>query len=202
MSSTRRHYNWWTISALNTVSAFLPSTPLPNAAQGLFSASEYVEMCAFFAAHPQLTATPLQPLADLAATLGLGSLAVKDETSRFGLNAFKLLGARFALETLVADGTIADGDLLICASEGNHGRAVARAARDCRCRARVYMAHDAAPARVDAIASEGAEVIRVRGSCDDAVSRLQADASASGATIVSDTSWAEYERIPRLIMLG
>jgi len=175
---------------------------LPNTAQGLFSDSEYVEMRAFFAARPDLAATPMHSLSELAATLGLGSLAVKDETSRFGLNAFKLLGARFALETLVADGTIADGDLLICASEGNHGRAVARAARDCRCRARVYMAHDAAPARVDAIASEGAEVIRVRGSYDDAVRRLQADASASGATIVSDTSWTEYERIPRLIMLG
>ena len=202
MSSTRRHYNWWTISALNTVSAFLPSTPLPKAAQGLFSASEYVEMCAFFAAHPQLTATPTKPLDDLATTLGLGSLLVKDETARFGLNAFTLLGARFALETLIADGAIARGDLLVCASEGNHGRAVARAARESGCRARVYMAHDAAQARVDAIAGEGAEVIRVDGSYDDAVRLLQDDARETGATIVSDTSWPGYERIPRLIMLG
>src|SRR6478736_3240056 len=121
MSSTRRHYNWWTISPLNTVSAFLPSTPLPKAAQGLFSASEYVEMCAFFAAHPQLTATPTKPLDDLATTLGLGSLLVKDETARFGLNAFKLLGARFAIETLLSDGTLHAGQTIVCASEGNHG---------------------------------------------------------------------------------
>jgi diaminopropionate ammonia-lyase len=202
MSSTRRHYNCWTISALNTVSAFLPSTALPKAAQGLFSANEYVDMRAFFAARPQLAATPTQSLSGLASTLGLGSLYVKNETARFGLNAFKLLGARFALEALIADGTISKGDLLTCASEGNHGRAVARAARECGCRAKVYMAHDAAQARVDAIAGEGAEVIRVRGSYDDAVRLLQDDARATGATIVSDTSWTRYERIPRLIMLG
>lgn len=144
----------------------------------------------------------MRALSGLAETLGLASLHAKDESARFGLNAFKLLGARFAIETLMAEGSIAQGDLLICASEGNHGRAVARAARETRCRAKVYMAHDAAQARVDAIASEGADVIRVAGSYDDAVRLIQDEAHASGATIVSDTSWPGYERIPRLIMLG
>ena len=64
------------------------------------------------------------------------------------------------------------------------------------------MAHDVAQARVDAIAGEGAEVIRVDGSYDDAVRILQADAVANGWTIVSDTAWPGYERIPFLIMLG
>lgn len=156
----------------------------------------------FFVARPALAATPTPGLPRLAAQLGLGSLTAKDETGRFGLNAFKLLGARFAIEALLASRQLQRGDTVICASEGNHGRAVARAARDAGCHARVYMAHDAAAARVDAIAGEGADVIRVDGSYDDAVRLLQRDAAAHGWTIVSDTAWEGYEEIPRLIMLG
>ena len=159
-------------------------------------------MRAFFAARPELAATPLRALTGLSRELGLFSLAAKDESTRFGLNAFKLLGARFAIETLLAEGGLRRGATVVCASEGNHGRAVARAARDAGCAARVYMAHDAAPARANAIAGEGAEVIRVDGSYDDAVRILQKDAGAHGWTIVSDTAWPGYERIPFLIMLG
>jgi diaminopropionate ammonia-lyase len=79
---------------------------------------------------------------------------------------------------------------------------VARAARDAGCKARVYMAHDVAQARVDAIAGEGAEVVRVTGSYDDAVRLIQDHASTHGWTIVSDTAWEGYEEIPRLIMQG
>lgn len=159
-------------------------------------------MRAFFEARPHLTPTPLLHLPALAGALGVGEVLVKDETGRFGLNAFKLLGARFAIETLKAEGTLQPGQTVVCASEGNHGRAVARAAREAGCGARVYMAADAAQSRVDAIAGEGATVIRVDGSYDDAVRMLSADAAANGWTIVSDTSWEGYERIPRLIMLG
>ena len=159
-------------------------------------------MRAFFAARPELAPTPTTALPALAAGLGLASVAAKDETGRFGLNAFKLLGARFAIEALLADGQLRNGATVVCASEGNHGRAVARAARDAGCSARVYMAHDVAPARVDAIAGEGAEVVTVDGSYDDAVRVLQREAAANGWTIVSDTAWPGYERIPFLIMLG
>lgn len=159
-------------------------------------------MRAFFAARPELAPTPLRDLPGLARALGVGSVGVKDETGRFGLNAFKLLGARFAIETLKAEGALPPGHTVVCASEGNHGRAVARAAREAGCHARVYMAADAAQSRVDAIAGEGATVVRVSGSYDDAVRMLGADATAHGWTIVSDTSWDGYERIPRLIMLG
>ncbi len=159
-------------------------------------------MRAFFDARPHLTPTPLHDLPGLARALGVGQVMVKDETGRFGLNAFKLLGARFAIETLLADGTLPPGQTVVCASEGNHGRAVARAAHDAGCHARVYMAADASQVRVDAIAAEGATVVRVAGSYDDAVRMLSADAEANSWTIVSDTSWEGYERIPRLIMLG
>ena len=159
-------------------------------------------MRAFFAARPDLRPTPLRELPALASHLGIGRLLAKDESGRFGLNAFKLLGARFAIETLLADGTIRRGATLVCASEGNHGRAVARAARDAGCACRVYMAHDAAQSRVEAIAGEGAAVIKVDGSYDDAVRVMRDDADANGWTIISDTAWPGYERIPRLIMLG
>jgi diaminopropionate ammonia-lyase len=159
-------------------------------------------MRAFFAGRPALAPTPLRELPALARDLGIGRLYAKDESSRFGLNAFKLLGARFAIETLLAERTIRPGATLVCASEGNHGRAVARAARDAGCAARVYMAHDASPARVAAIAGEGADVITVDGSYDDAVRIMQVDADKHQWTIISDTAWEGYERIPRLIMLG
>jgi diaminopropionate ammonia-lyase len=141
-------------------------------------------------------------LPSLATDLGLGAVFAKDETARFGLNAFKLLGGLFAIETLIAEGAIRPGDMLVCASEGNHGRAVARAAREAGCRSRVYMAGDATAVRVEAIAGEGAEVVRVDGSYDDAVRIMRDEAADHGWTIVSDTSWEGYERIPRLIMLG
>ena len=159
-------------------------------------------MRAFFTSRAELSPTPTRRLPGLASELGLARLAAKDESGRFGLNAFKLLGARFAIETLLKEEGLRPGDTLVCASEGNHGRAVARAAREAGCSARVYMAHDVAPARANAIAGEGAEVIRVDGSYDDAVRILQADAIANGWTIVSDTAWPGYERIPFLIMLG
>ena len=159
-------------------------------------------MRAFFDARPDLAPTPARALPGLAQDLGLASLIAKDESGRFGLNAFKLLGARFAIETLLAEGELRRGATVACASEGNHGRAVARAAREAGCAARVYMAHDAAPARAAAIASEGAEVIRVDGSYDDAVRILQSDAATHGFVIISDTAWPGYERIPFLIMLG
>ncbi len=159
-------------------------------------------MRAFFASRPDLAPTPTRRLDALAAELGLGAVLAKDETARFGLNAFKLLGARFTLDRLLAAGRLRPGATLACASEGNHGRAVARAAREAGCAARVYMAADAAQARVDAIAGEGAEVVRVAGSYDAAVRQVEQEAQAHGWTVISDTAWDGYEEIPRLIMLG
>lgn len=178
------------------------SSPGGQAPQNLFREADFLEQRAFFAARPQLGSTSLRALDGLASALGLGALLVKDETARFGLNAFKTAGATFAVTTLVARGTIAAGDTLVCASEGNHGRAVARAARDAGCAARIYVADSVAPARVAAIRSEGAAVIPVAGTYDDAVRVMASDAAANGWVVISDTSWAGYDDIPRLIMLG
>jgi diaminopropionate ammonia-lyase len=168
----------------------------------LFDDADLAAQRAFFARRPELAATPLHSLRELARRVGLGAVWVKDETSRFGLNAFKSAGALFAVATLQARGTIRRGDTIVCASEGNHGRAVARAAREAGCAARVYMSVSVAPARVRAIESEAAHVVAVNGTYDDAVRIMARDAEAHGWTVVSDTSWEGYSEIPRLIMLG
>jgi diaminopropionate ammonia-lyase len=103
---------------------------------------------------------------------------------------------------MIADGTIAPGTTIVCASEGNHGRAVARAARMAGCPSRVYMARSVAPARVMAIEGEGATVVQLTDTYDDAVHQMAEDARTHGWTIVSDTAWPGYEDIPRRIMVG
>ena len=180
--------------------AFIPSTRrLP---QNLFVPTDLVAQRAFFASRPELTATPLHRCSSLARHLGVGDLLIKDESARFGLPAFKATGALFAVSTLIERGDVRRGDTLVCASEGNHGRAVARAAREAGCRARVYMSHSVAPARARAIESEGAEVHLVDGSYDEAVREMAHDAESRGWVIISDTSWPGYTEIPHLIMLG
>src|SRR5262245_14984826 len=114
--------------------------PAVKPADTLFGADDFAQQRAFFAARPDLAPTPLHSRPALAARLRLHELLIKDETARFGLNAFKAAGATFAVATLRERGAIRTGDTLVCASEGNHGRAVARAARDAHCAARVYMA--------------------------------------------------------------
>lgn len=182
--------------------AFAFSSPPGRTPTNLFNDGDFAEQRAFFAARPALLPTPLRSLPSLAQTLGLQSIAIKDETARFGLNAFKAAGATFAVTTLLERGDIRAGDTLACASEGNHGRAVAHAARDAGCLARVYMAQSVAPSRIAAIQSEGATVIAVAGNYDEAVRTMARDASANNWTVVSDTSWPGYDDIPRLIMLG
>ncbi|MBA3269365.1 MAG: pyridoxal-phosphate dependent enzyme [Acidobacteria bacterium] len=168
----------------------------------LFDDRDFASQRAFFTRRPHLAATPLHDCPGLAAVVGVDTMLVKDETSRFGLNAFKAVGAMFAVGTLVEQGRISAGDTLVCASEGNHGRAVARAARDAGCSACVYVSDTVAGTRVAAIESEGATVVPVQGTYDEAVKTMASDAATRGWTIISDTSWAGYEEVPRLIMLG
>lgn len=177
-----------------------PDVARSGADRGLFTAGEYARQRAFFTT--QGAATPLTPCPGLAATLGVGALAVKDETSRFGLPAFKSLGVEFAIHQLAARGELPAGATLVCASAGNHGRAVARAARSAGLGAVIFLDAGVAAARVAAIEGEGARVERVAGSYDDAVRDAAAHAAATGGLVVSDTSWEGYTQIPRDIMLG
>lgn len=178
------------------------SSRRPRPPGPLFDSSDYEDVARFFRARPELKPTPLHRLSSLAAALGLGEILLKDESSRFGLNAFKIVGVTYAIDRMVREGRLDTAAVLACATEGNHGRAVARAAKERRLAAKVCMRRSAAPARIDAIRAEGAEVVLIDGDYDDAVRRVAEDAARHGWTIVSDTSWRGYEEIPRWIMLG
>lgn len=165
----------------------------------LFTADEYRQVNEFFQGDPS---TPLWHMRQLAADLQVSDILVKDESSRMGLNAFKILGVSYAIGCLLKPGRLSPTATLACATEGNHGRAVARVARLHGLRAKVYMARDAALSRIDAIEAEGADVIIVDGNYDTAVQMMSEAAIKEGWTIVSDTSWEGYDEIPRLIMAG
>ncbi len=167
-----------------------------------YGPQDYSDLDAFYGRHPELQPTPLRSLPRFAQALGVGELHIKDESSRFGLNAFKSLGVRYTVDRLQREARLPRTATLVCASAGNHGRAVARVAHDLRLSARVYMSSASSDAPRRAIASEGAEVAIVNGSYEDAVHVMAADATAHGWTIISDTSWTGYDEIPSLIMLG
>jgi diaminopropionate ammonia-lyase len=156
------------------------------------------------AVHRQLPGygpTPLLALPGLAAELGLGGLWLKDEGQRFGLGAFKALGAGYAIHRLTRGER---GGLLTfaTATAGNHGRAVAWAARTTGHRAVIFVPGHTVAARVAALRGEGAEVVVVDGSYDDTVRRAAEESARQGWQVVSDTAYAGYEEIPRRIMQG
>ena len=89
-----------------------------------------------------------------------------------------------------------------CATDGNHGRAVAWGAQRWRCGCVIFVHTGVSQGRVDAIARYGADVRRVAGTYDDAVREAARQAEANGWFLVSDTSWPGYTEVPRRIMQG
>ena len=179
---------------------FLPTGALPSR-QPFFSATDLEDVERFYRDQPEAPATPLHRLPGLEQALGLSDLLVKDESQRFGLPAFKVVGARYAMAKLLDSSRERVTDLA-CATAGNHGRAVAHVARAHGIRAHVYVPAGTTEARVRALQSERAEVVVTNVDYDETVSRMAQDAAARGWTIVSDTAWEGYEQIPRWIMAG
>jgi diaminopropionate ammonia-lyase len=150
---------------------------------------------------PGYQPTPLYSLPGLARELGVGSLLVKDESPRFGLNAFKALGASWAVHRfLERDGRA--GITFASATDGNHGRAVAWSARLTGNRAVIYVPRHTVRARIDSIRGEGAEVIVVDGTYDDAVHQADHDSRLNGWQVISDTAYPGYMEIPAWVMEG
>ena len=179
------------------------------------------EVRAYHASLPGYAPTPLAEVPALAAELGAGRVFVKDESARLGLPAFKVLGASWAVRQVLArhgpGGTapppgvaglraLAAGwpDLvLVTATDGNHGRAVARMARLCGAPARVFVPAVTEPATRAAIAAEGAEVVQVAGGYDEAVAAARQWAQdRPTAALVQDTAWPGYEQVPGWIVEG
>ncbi len=128
--------------------------------------------------------TAVRELAAVAAELGLGAVLIKDESDRLGLPAFKVLGAAWAVERALRErpGT----RTLVAASAGNHGRAVAHVAALRGLGCRVFLPVRSVAARREAIAAEGADVVVVDGTYEDAVARAAADGAQPGALEIAD----------------
>jgi diaminopropionate ammonia-lyase len=150
------------------------------------------EAAGFHAALPGYAPTPLRALTAIAAELGVGEVALKDESDRLGLPAFKILGASWAIERALREQP--GVHTLVAASAGNHGRAVAREAARRGLRCRVFLPARSAAARRAAIAGEGAEVVVVPGSYEEAVA-LAAEAGARDAALeVADVGTSDAAR--------
>jgi diaminopropionate ammonia-lyase len=161
------------------------------------------EVRAFHAGLPGYAPTPLAEVPAIAAELGVGQAFVKDESARMGLPAFKVLGASWAVHQVLLSRRPAAGSLtLVTATDGNHGRAVARMARLFGQRGHVFVPGGVHPVAVAAIRAEGARVTEIAGSYDEAV-RLAAEAAGEpGAELVQDAGWPGYERTPGWIVEG
>ena len=144
--------------------------------------------------------TPLVACPELAAATGLGMVMVKDESSRFGLNSFKVLGASWAMSRMAeGDGPQAP---VSAATAGNHGRAVAWMARRMGLRAVVFVPAGTSLRAVQNIRQECAEVRIVPGNYEDAVSACETESRRRGWRVVSDTAYPGCTEMPDEIVEG
>lgn len=175
----------------------------------------------FHASFPMYRETPLTELRETAEELGLGTIYIKDESYRFGLNAFKVLGGSYAIgsylagrlgktieelsyEELISEQTKkALGEItFVTATDGNHGRGVAWTASKLRQKAVVYMPKGSARERLANILAEGADAAITDLNYDEAVRLANRQAEEKGWVMVQDTAWEGYEDIPEWIMQG
>lgn len=188
---------------------------------GFLSEQAISEVITFHQSFSQYVVTPLQSLDRLAKEFNVGKIWVKDESHRFGLNAFKVLGGSFAIgkylseklglplsqltfETLKTPAVTAKiGEVtFVTATDGNHGRGVAWAANQLGQKAVVYMPKGSAITRLENIRAEGAIAMITDLNYDDTVRLANQHAQENGWVVVQDTAWPGYEKIPTWIMQG
>lgn len=192
-----------------------------NETLALFSEPEIESALKFQRTHPLYTNTPLVSLTHLARQLNVADINVKDESHRFGLNAFKVMGGIFAIGKYIAKQLGKDIDSLsfeelrseeikkqigeitfISATDGNHGRGVAWAARELGQQSIIYLPKGSTKARLEAIRNEGAKADIKDMNYDEMVRYCAKLADEHGYVMVQDTAWEGYEDIPQWIMQG
>ncbi|TAJ82150.1 diaminopropionate ammonia-lyase [Reyranella sp.] len=193
-----------------------------SAQQRVINPNGVPELCEDLRKCPAHKPTPLYELPALAERLGVGEIRVKDESQRFGFGAFKALGGVIAVYNELSgaigeayhssasfeqvmqgqDRDITSQYVFATASSGNHGRSVAAGAKLFGNRCVVFLPKFTSAAKEAAIRSRGAEVIRVDGDYDTAVAECRRQSETNGWTIISDTSWEGYERVPKSVMRG
>lgn len=186
-----------------------------------FGVEQAGQVLAYHGSFPQYSVTALTPLACFAGKYGVKNIYIKDESSRFGLNAFKVLGGSYAIGRILADkfgidvfslsyrdfekAQIKDAlkDItFITATDGNHGRGVAATAQMLGSKAYVYMPEDTAAERRDNILKTGAYCEITDMNYDDCVRMCARMAEENGWILVQDTAFADYREIPKYIMQG
>lgn len=177
----------------------------------------------FHKSFPQYSETPLANLKEMAKFLGLEKVCIKDESYRFGLNAFKVLGGSYAIARHLADELgrdittvdykyLTSDDLkkdlgnvvtFFSATDGNHGRGVAWAANKLGQKCVIYMPKGSTQYRLNAIKAENAEATIEEYYYDDCVRKAAAEsAKIPHSVVIQDTAWEGYEKIPSWIMQG
>lgn len=179
------------------------------------------KVCEFHKSFPMYEPTPLADMGTLSKELGIKGLYIKDESYRFGLNAFKVLGGSYAIGKYLADklgldisqlpyeklvsGQVKEqlGEMtFITATDGNHGRGVAWTANQLGQKSVVYMPKGSAIERLENIRNEGAEASVTDMNYDGAVRLANSMADLNGWIMVQDTAWEGYTDIPTWIMQG
>ncbi|MEO1769437.1 diaminopropionate ammonia-lyase [Candidatus Enterococcus ferrettii] len=186
-----------------------------------FGAKETKKIWDFHQSFPEYTETPLVNLKNLAEELGVEDIYVKDESYRFGLNAFKVLGGSYCLASVIADKLAMDisdlpyekisseemkqqvGDItFVTATDGNHGRGIAWTAERLGQKSVVYMPRGSAQERLENIQKLGADASILELNYDDAVRFASSTSEKNDWVLVQDTAWEGYEDIPLRIMQG
>lgn len=175
----------------------------------------------FHKSFPEYSVTPLVNLENLSKRLGLKGIYLKDESYRFGLNAFKVLGGSYSMGKYLAQRLNKDiaelpyekltseevknelGEItFVTATDGNHGRGVAWTANRLKQKSVVYMPKGSSLIRLENIRKEGAEASITDMNYDDAVRLAAKYAEEHNGVVVQDTAWEGYEEIPAWIMQG
>lgn len=178
----------------------------PNAGRSILpdccNEETFAAVRAFHETLPGYAPTPLVPLPALAQTLGVKGIYLKDESQRFGLKAFKALGASYAIHRLLGD-RAEGGFLTVTATDGNHGKGMAWSTHRMGGHAVVFMPAGTVDSRVEAIRAIGdTEVTVTAENYDGTVAIAAAYAKEHGGFLVQDTSFPGYEDIPQNITLG
>ncbi|AIQ63488.1 diaminopropionate ammonia-lyase [Paenibacillus stellifer] len=195
--------------------------PAPADMMGCLTVEEAEKARRFHRTFTDYAETPLTSLPGLATHLGVAGIYVKDESYRFGLNAFKVLGGAYAIGMYLAERLgreiselsfdvlrspevkVMLGELtFITATDGNHGRGVAWAAQQLGQQAIVYMPKGSSRIRLDNIRATGAEAYITEWNYDECVRHCAKLAKERGWIVIQDTAWEGYEKIPSWIMQG
>lgn len=174
---------------------------------GILPASDPAPVAKLLALCPAHSPTPLLDLPATAGAAGVARLHLKDERGRMGLGSFKALGAAYVIAREAAQaggpwGTALGGRCLVAASAGNHGLSVATGARLFGARAVIFIAGSVPDGFAARLRAEGAEVVRAGATYEQSMAAAEAAAAERGWTLLSDSSWPGYTRLPWRVMEG